>query len=57
MTLHVCPRVASGLLFAAVVLRLTVPIYEVERVEVGVSLAPDIFTLRASIASGGGPSR
>ncbi len=29
-------------------------IYEVERVEVGVTLAPDIFTLQALTASGGG---
>jgi hypothetical protein len=29
-------------------------IYEVERVEVGVTLAPDIFTLQAFTASGGG---
>ena len=29
-------------------------IYEVERVEVGVTLAPEIFTLQALTASGGG---
>jgi hypothetical protein len=29
-------------------------IYEVERVEVGVTLAPEIFTLQALTAPGGG---